>query len=143
MCEEDKIAEPPKDIAADLMSAVTYAYLNPTEDTADEDGYAQLKLLAKNFGMTPIKVRKMLITSGAYQTATSMKVNNLYSSGKSIREIQAATGLSPTSPSAATFPTAKPYIIWKNLHVWQNACENSGKGAKRRNKSRKQSKTSP
>ena len=99
MCEEDKIAEPSKDIAADLMSAVTYAYLNPTEDTADEDGHSQLKLLAEDFGMTPIKVRKMLITSGAYQTATSMKVNNLYSSGKSIREIQAATGLSPASIS--------------------------------------------
>lgn len=42
MCEEDKKTEPPKDIAADLMSAITYAYLNPTEDTADEDGHAQL-----------------------------------------------------------------------------------------------------
>lgn len=93
MCEKDKIAEPPKDIAADLMSAVTYAYLNPTKDTADEDGHAQLKLLAEDFGMTPIKVRKMLITSGAYQTATSMKVNNLYSSGKSVKEIQAANEL--------------------------------------------------
>lgn len=58
MCEEDKIAEPPKDIAADLMSAVTYDYLNPTKDTADEDGHSQLKLLAEDFGMTPIKVRK-------------------------------------------------------------------------------------
>ena len=55
MCEEDKIVEPSKDIAADLMSAVTYAYLNPTEDTADEDGHSQLKLLAEDFGMTPIK----------------------------------------------------------------------------------------
>lgn len=27
MREEDKKAEPPKDIATDLMSAVTYAYL--------------------------------------------------------------------------------------------------------------------
>lgn len=31
MCEEDKKAEPPKDIAAELMSAVTYVYLNPIE----------------------------------------------------------------------------------------------------------------
>lgn len=99
MREEDKKAEPPKDIAAELMSAVTYAYLNPTEDTAEEDGHAQLKLLAEDFGMTPIKVRKMLITSGVYQTATSIKVNKLYASGKSIREIQAATGLSPASIS--------------------------------------------
>ena len=99
MCEEDKKAEPPKDIAADLMSAVTYAYLNPTKDTADENGHAQLKLLAEDFGMTPIKVRKMLITSGAYQTVTSINVNSLYKSGKSVKEIQAATGLSPASIS--------------------------------------------
>ena len=32
MGEEDKKAEPPKDIAAELMSAVTYVYLNPIED---------------------------------------------------------------------------------------------------------------
>ena len=72
------------------MSAVTYVYLNPIEDTADEDGHAQLKFLAEDFGMTPIKVRKMFITSGVYQTATSIKVNKLYTSGKSIREIQVA-----------------------------------------------------
>ena len=41
------------------MSAITYAYLNPTEDTADENGHAQLKLLAEDFGMAPIKVRKI------------------------------------------------------------------------------------
>lgn len=83
--------------------------------------------------MTPIKVRKMFITSGVYQTATSIKVNKLYTSGKSIREIQVATGLSPTSNSA-TFPTAKPHIIWKNLRVWQNACGKTEQGVKRRNK---------
>ena len=99
MCEEDKNAEMPKEIATELISAVTYAYLNPTENTADEYGHAQLKLLAEDFGMTPIKVRKILITSGAYQTVTNVKVNNLYNSGKSVKEIQAATGLSTASIS--------------------------------------------
>lgn len=132
MCEEDKKAEPPKDIAAELMSAVTYVYLNPIEDTADEDGHAQLKFLAEDFGMTPIKVRKMFITSGVYQTATSIKVNKLYTSGKTSEKYK-WLGLSPASNSA-TFPTAKPHIIWKNLRVWQNACGNSEKGVKRRNK---------
>lgn len=47
-----------------------------------------------------------------------IKVNKLYTSGKSIREIQVATWLSPASNSA-TFPTAKPHIIWKNLRVWR------------------------
>lgn len=99
MCEENKNPAPPEDIAAELMSAVTYAYLNPTEDTADVGGHAQRKVLAEDFGMTPIKVRKMLITTGAYRTATSIKVNSLYNAGKSVREIQAATGLSAASVS--------------------------------------------
>ena len=99
MCEEVRKSATPKNIAAELMSAVTYAYLNPTEDTADVGGHAQLKVLAEDFGMTPIKVRKMLITTGAYRTATSIKVNSLYNAGKSVREIQAATGLSAASVS--------------------------------------------
>lgn len=45
MCEEVRKSATPKNIAAELMSAVTYAYLNPTEDTADGGGHAQLKLL--------------------------------------------------------------------------------------------------
>lgn len=61
MYEENKTTAPPKDIAAELMSAVTYAYLNPTEDTAGGDGHAQLKLLAVDFGMTPIKFGKCLL----------------------------------------------------------------------------------
>lgn len=86
-----------EELSQQVLEAVTYAYLNPTEDTADENGHAQLKLLAEDFGITPIKVRKMLITSGAYQTVTSINVNSLYKSGKSVKEIQAATGLSPAS----------------------------------------------
>lgn len=69
------------------------------------------------------------MSAGPYR----IKVNKPYTSGKSIREIQVATGLSPASNSA-TFPTAKPHIIWKNLRVWQNACGNSEQGVKRRNK---------
>lgn len=60
MCEEVRKPAPPKGIAAELMFAVTYAYLNLTKDTADGGGHSQLKVLAENFGMTPIKVRKML-----------------------------------------------------------------------------------
>lgn len=61
------------EIAKQIVEAVTDAYLNPTEDSADEQGHTYLNLLAEEFSMTPIKVRKLLITSGAYQTPTSMK----------------------------------------------------------------------
>lgn len=49
--------------------------------------------------MTPIKVRKLLISSGVYQTDISMRINELYKSGKTIKEIQEIVGLSAASVS--------------------------------------------
>lgn len=83
--------------AQQIVEAVTDAYLNPTEGTADEQGHTYLNLLAEEFSMTPIKVRKLLITSGAYETPTSIAVNKLYRDGKSIKEIQQIMGLSSAS----------------------------------------------
>ena len=66
------------------MEAVTDAYLNPPENTADEKGHMYLNLLAEEFSMAPIKVRKLLISSGVYQTDISMRINELYTNGKTI-----------------------------------------------------------
>ena len=85
------------EIAKQIVEAVTDAYLNPTEDSADEQGHTYLNLLAEEFSMTPIKVRKLLITSGAYQTPTSIAVNKLYKDGKTVKEIQQIMGLSAAS----------------------------------------------
>lgn len=49
--------------------------------------------------MTPIKVRKLLIFSGVYQTDISMRINELYKSGKAIKEIQEIVGFSAASVS--------------------------------------------
>lgn len=49
--------------------------------------------------MTPIKVRKLLISSGAYQTVISMRINELYKSGKTIKEIQQIMGMCAASVS--------------------------------------------
>ena len=65
------------EIAKQIVEAVTDAYLNPTEDAADEQGHTYLNLLAEEFSMTPIKIRKLLITSGAYETPTSIPKSNL------------------------------------------------------------------
>lgn len=85
------------EIAKQIVEAVTDAYLNPTEDSADEQGHTYLNLLAEEFSMTPIKVRKLLITSGAYETPTSRAVNKLYQKGKTVKEIQKIMGLSSAS----------------------------------------------
>ena len=87
------------DLITQLIEAVTDTYLNPPENTADENGRMYLNLLAEEFSMTPIKVRKLLISSGAYQTDISMRINELYESGKTIKEIQEIVGLSAASVS--------------------------------------------
>ena len=87
------------DLISQLMEAITDTYLNPPENTADENGRMYLNLLAEEFSMTPIKVRKLLISSGVYQTDISNKINELYKSGKTIKEIQEIVGLSAASVS--------------------------------------------
>lgn len=87
------------DLISQLMEAVTDTFLNPPENAADENGRMFLNLLAEEFSMTPIKVRKLLISSGVYQTEISKRINELYKSGKTIKEIQGIVGLSAASVS--------------------------------------------
>lgn len=75
------------DLIVQLIEAVTDAYLNPPEGAVDENGKMYLNLLADEFFITPIKVRKLLISSGVYQTPISEEINKLYRSGKNIKEI--------------------------------------------------------
>ena len=87
-----------KDILQDdFMNMVADAYLHPAKGTQDEDGHMYLNLLAQEFGMTPIKIRKILVTAGVYETPTSLKVNELYESGKSVAEICKIMNLSVAS----------------------------------------------
>ena len=88
-----------EELSHQVLEAVTDAYLNPTEDTADENGKMSLNVLADEFSMSRIKLRKLLITSGAYETPISRKVNELYNSGKTVKEIQTIMGLSAASVS--------------------------------------------
>ncbi len=88
-----------EEVLQQIIEAITDAYLNPSEGTADEDGKMYINLLAEEFSMSRIKVRKLLITSGAYETPTSRQVSELYNNGKTVKEIQSITGLSSASIS--------------------------------------------
>ena len=88
-----------QEVSQQVIEAITDAYLNPSEGTADEDGKLSINLLAEDFSMSRIKVRKLLITSGAYETPISRQVGELYKSGKTVKEIQTITGLSAASIS--------------------------------------------
>lgn len=74
-------------IMKELMEAVAESY--------DETG--ELKLTAEEFDMSPLKIRKFLITAGAYSNAISYEVNRLYESGKSVEEIRMIMGLGKSS----------------------------------------------
>lgn len=87
----------PQQMERELMEAVTEAYHHPPQDAMDEKGKMRLNRLTEEFAMTPLKIRKLLITTGAYQTETSRTVNALAAQGKTIAEIQSLTGLGRAS----------------------------------------------
>ena len=83
----------------ELIESVTEAYLHPPANTSDKNGRMCLYLLADRFSITPIKARKLLITSGAYKTPMSEYIGKLFRSGKTVKEIQNLTGLCAASVS--------------------------------------------
>lgn len=89
----------PDKLTKELLEAVSAAYLSPQEECADINGHALLSTLAEEFSMTPIKVRKLLVTAGVYETPISKRVIELNEQGKTIKEIVQITGLSAASVS--------------------------------------------
>jgi len=53
-----------------------------------------LKQIGKRLGISEQKVRKILITEGAWSSDTSVKIAALLKEGRTVDEIQAITGLS-------------------------------------------------
>ncbi len=74
-------------IMKELLKAVVESY----EETGE------LKLTAEEFEMSPLKIRKLLITAGAYSNDISNDVIYLHKKGKSVAEIQRITGLGKSS----------------------------------------------
>ena len=86
--------EKASEVIEQLLQSISEMYLHPAEGTADSDGHMKLNILANEFGMTWMKVRKLLITAGVYENPISNQINALKTQGKTIKEIQAITGLS-------------------------------------------------
>ena len=66
---------------------------------------------AKHLHVSVDTVRKMLISAGAYETARTRKIGELYQSGKSVREIAAALDLTENCVSANLPYTRSSYLI--------------------------------
>ena len=78
-------------IIKELLKAVAECY--GSHDGSNES----LRYVSREFDITHLKARKLLITAGAYSTVTSDYVNSLKNDGKNISEIMQATGLSRAS----------------------------------------------
>lgn len=64
-------------IQADLIETVCYNYQNGVS----------VRALAKQFNMSPMKTRKVLITGGCYSTDLSTEIGELWKDGKTVGEI--------------------------------------------------------
>ena len=84
-------------VMQELLEVLVSAYENPMPLEDDGSGHKQLKLLADEFSMSALKVRKLLITAEVYSTEISDDVQELFKKGKKVAEIQAITGLSRSS----------------------------------------------
>ena len=96
---DTQLAQTVNDNITELIESVTEAYLHPPANTSDKNGRMCLYLLADRFSISPIKARKLLITSGAYKTPLSEYIGKLFRSGKTVKEIQNLTGLCAASVS--------------------------------------------
>lgn len=77
----------------DLIAAVSDGYNSPTTG----EGHKSLKQVAEEFEITPLKVRKLLITGGVYQSPICERVCQLHQQGKTIAQIQEITHLGRAS----------------------------------------------
>lgn len=77
-------------IMQELINEVSKLYIELGDN-------ASIRQIADEFGMTPLKIRKLLITAGVFSSDVCDQVLELYRSGKSVPEIQRITGLSRAS----------------------------------------------
>ncbi len=88
-----------KEKAATLMNEL----LNEVVDLWESEKEPELKAVAEEIGLSPAKLRKLLITAGErdgcsyYTSATSEAVLKLQREGKNVKEIQESLGLSYSS----------------------------------------------
>lgn len=77
-----------------------------------------IRQIADEFGMTPLKIRKLLITAGVFSSDVCDQVLELFRSGQSVPEIQRITGLSRASVHSY-LPYSK--IIYNTEEISLNA----------------------
>lgn len=84
-------------IMVEFLNAITEAFGLPYDDRKQESGCPGLNRVAREFGITPLKARKLLITASVYSTETARTVHQLQQEGRTVAEIQELMHLSRAS----------------------------------------------
>ena len=75
----------PQQIMQEFMDAIADAF--GSYDDRSDDTVPGLNAVAAEFGITPLKARKLLITAGVYSTALSRRIAELHSNGAKIEQM--------------------------------------------------------
>ena len=85
----------------DLLKKTVDLFSEPFDDRKDRSEDApSIRDVAQAMNTTPLKIRKILITTGHYSTDLSRKVQSLREQGCSIQQIMKQTGLKRASVHA-------------------------------------------
>lgn len=124
-CREDQIES--------LIESVVKLYGAPYDDRDERGGdEPTLKSVADELGITPGKVRKLLITADYFSTAKSRRIQALHDRGMSIRSIMEKTGLNQASVynylpySRGAYKLPEPTIYAEQTRLFRKrkkACE--------------------
>ena len=89
-CREDQIEK--------LIDEAVSLFGEPYDDRDDRPENAPtIESVAKTLGVTPVKVRKLLITADYFSSVMSRKVQSLHRKGMCVTDIMAETGLKQAS----------------------------------------------
>lgn len=87
-----------------LIEKIKKDYLFPSTDTADQSGHAKLSYLCDKYNLSNLKLRKLLITAGVYDTPQYRAIKELKDKGLSDAEIMERLGI-----SRSTYNSYIPY----------------------------------
>ena len=106
-----------KEIEA-LQQKVIDLFGEPYDDRVERsEAVPSIWEIAKSLDVTPITVRKMLITAGYYSTKLSREVQKLYEDGRDIQEIMDQTGLKRSSVHSYL-----PYVKYRGTRKLRKLC---------------------
>lgn len=90
----------PVALKSQLFNAISYSYNHPAADEAVDKatheavgGHKKIELVAEEFSMSRLKIRKILITTGDYSTPQTTQIKKMRDEGKSTAQIAEKLGL--------------------------------------------------